>query len=314
MANIFNCIISFQMIIKIFSFILFFHLSISKIYSKNLENDNIVFVDTTLDFNNLTSLNKYWEIQNKKIYNFSKIIPSSYSEKNKARFYSDSVILFQQDLYTVLLFKTLRKIKKEAKNIYAITYNISFSNLISINDRIELFNTFPLEIRTSKDGKKVHDQLLDYSNKLNLVTANKYLSDSYVKGQKGEVYKLSKIFNSNKQYYLFIIGASWCSPCRHENRLLNGIFNLIDTSKIQIIGLSIDDDESKWKLALKQDACKWSNFLLIGGANSKLYTENVKYGIPYNLLYHSNQQLISSHSSLQLLLKQIPMKTKTKFH
>jgi hypothetical protein len=225
-----------------------------------------------------------------------------------------SIHLFQQDLYTVLLFKTLRKLKKEAQNIYAITYNISFSNLVSINDRIELFNSFSFEIRNSKDGKKIYNQLLDYSNKLNLLSANKYFSDSYVKGQNGEVYKLSKMFNSNKQLYLFIIGASWCSPCRHENRMLNGIFNLIDTSKIQIIGLSIDDDESKWKLGLKQDACKWSNFLLIGGTNSKLYTDNVKYGIPYNLLYHSNQQLISSHSSLQLLLKQIPMKTKTKFH
>lgn len=302
------------MFIKIFTSILIFHISISKIYSKKLENENIVFVDTTLDFKNLSSLNKYWEIQNKKIYNFSKIIPSSYSEKNKAQFYSDSVILFQQDLYTVLLFKTLRKLKKEAQNIYAITYNISFSNLVSINDRIELFNSFSFEIRNSKDGKKIYNQLLDYSNKLNLLSANKYFSDSYVKGQNGEVYKLSKMFNSNKQLYLFIIGASWCSPCRHENRMLNGIFNLIDTSKIQIIGLSIDDDESKWKLGLKQDACKWSNFLLIGGTNSKLYTDNVKYGIPYNLLYHSNQQLISSHSSLQLLLKQIPMKTKTKFH
>ncbi|MDP3394318.1 thioredoxin-like domain-containing protein [Sediminibacterium sp.] len=266
-------------------------------------------MDTTLDFKNLLSLNKYWKIQNKKIYNFSKIIPSSYSEKNKARFYADSVVLFQQDLYTVLLFKTLRKIKKEAQNLYAITYNISFSNLVSINDRIELFNSFSFEIRNSTDGKKIYNQLLDYSNKLNFLPANKYLSDSYVKGQKGEVYKLAKVFNSKKQFYLFIIGASWCSPCRHENRMLNSIFNSIDTSKIQIIGLSIDDDYSKWKLALKQDACKWTNLLLIGGANSKLYTENVKYGIPYNLLYNSSQQLISSHSSLQLLLKKIPMKT-----
>lgn len=119
----------------------------------------------------------------------------------------------------------------------------------------------------------------------------------------------SQRFLIQKKIYLFIIGASWCSPCRHENRMLNGIFNLIDTSKIQIIGLSIDDDESKWKLALKQDACKWSNLLLIGGANSKLYTDNVKYGIPYNLLFNSRLQLVSSHSSLELILKKVPMKT-----
>ena len=82
---------------KIFISILFFQLLVSEKYSINSKNNNIVFVDTTLDFQNLASLNKYWEIQNKKIYSFSKIIPSSYSEKNKARFYSDSVILFQQD-------------------------------------------------------------------------------------------------------------------------------------------------------------------------------------------------------------------------
>ncbi|WP_295189829.1 hypothetical protein, partial [Sediminibacterium sp.] len=81
------------------------------------------------------------------------------------------------------MFKTLRKLKKEAQNIYAITYNISFSNLVSINDRIELFNSFSFEIRNSKDGKKIYNQLLDYSNKLNLLSANKYFSDSYVKGQ-----------------------------------------------------------------------------------------------------------------------------------
>lgn len=52
--------------------------------------------------------------------------------------------------------------------------------------------------------------------------------------------------------------ASWCAPCRKENRsILNQLWSAYSTHDLQIIGYSIDNDEKAWKSAIQDDHTLW---------------------------------------------------------
>jgi peroxiredoxin len=51
--------------------------------------------------------------------------------------------------------------------------------------------------------------------------------------------------------------ASWCAPCRKGNKELVKLYNEADTSKFEIIGISIDKDVIKWKKAIEKDHIKF---------------------------------------------------------
>lgn len=59
--------------------------------------------------------------------------------------------------------------------------------------------------------------------------------------------------------------ASWCGPCRVSNRNLVKIYSKYKASGFEILGVSIDDEKSKWKNAIKQDKVTWLQVNEAGG-------------------------------------------------
>lgn len=51
--------------------------------------------------------------------------------------------------------------------------------------------------------------------------------------------------------------ASWCAPCRKGNKELVKLHKESDTSKFEIIGISVDKDLTKWKKAIEKDNVKF---------------------------------------------------------
>jgi len=263
-------------------------------------------IDTTLVFNSYRELHNYWINQNILINQKAKEIPKNYLDQKREKFYRDSMILFEQDLYTLLMFKNLKRFKKEKELIYILKFNIAFSNLVPISDRIKIFESFPHQVKSSADGKKIFKELLAFEDNLNSSKKVFEFRSISVTDVHGSTISIDKLFKNNKQYYLLILGASWCGPCRQENRFLNKEIQKIDTTKIQIIGLSIDDNKNAWLSALQKDQCKWENFLLYDGTKSTFYIKATSSGVPYNLLLNTKKELISSHNSLQLILNKLP--------
>lgn len=51
--------------------------------------------------------------------------------------------------------------------------------------------------------------------------------------------------------------ASWCGPCRHNNPRLVKLYNKYHGKGLEIYGVSLDDDPTKWVKAVRHDKLNW---------------------------------------------------------
>ncbi|MDD3990306.1 MAG: TlpA disulfide reductase family protein [Bacteroidales bacterium] len=51
--------------------------------------------------------------------------------------------------------------------------------------------------------------------------------------------------------------ASWCYPCRKENPFMLNLYEKYHKKGLEIIGISLDDDYTKWTNAIKKDGLTW---------------------------------------------------------
>jgi peroxiredoxin len=62
------------------------------------------------------------------------------------------------------------------------------------------------------------------------------------------------------------IWASWCAPCRRENReVLSPLWAQQKAHGLQIIGYSIDSSPASWKAAITKDAATWPHASHLSG-------------------------------------------------
>lgn len=266
-----------------------------------------LLVDSSLVFNDPKKMNDYWKKQSTDIFNYVNKVAQTISDSQKRKHFKDSIILLNQDLYTVVMIKSLQKMKKTEESIFSTTYNIAFSKFVSVDQRLALFNSYPPKIQSSPIGKKALSTINAYVSKNTSNIEMPIWMSSNLQTPIGKRIILNDYFKPRQyDYYLIIFGASWCSPCRYENLLLKKLVHRIDTSKVKIIGLSIDENVNQWKNALNQDKCPWDNFLLIGGQNTTIYKKYVPLGIPYNLLITSKGVIIENHGEINVVLNALP--------
>lgn len=70
--------------------------------------------------------------------------------------------------------------------------------------------------------------------------------------------------------------ASWCGPCRKENPNVVALYNEFHEKGLNIIGVSLDKDGSKWKEAIAKDALAWSHV-----SNLQFWTDPI--AVLYNI-------------------------------
>jgi len=80
--------------------------------------------------------------------------------------------------------------------------------------------------------------------------------DVTLKTPEGETKKLSDYIKEGK-YTILDFWASWCGPCRAEMPNMVKIYKEFNTSGIEIIGISLDKDETAWKKAIKDMNLTW---------------------------------------------------------
>ncbi|MBK0368580.1 TlpA family protein disulfide reductase [Flavobacterium sp. SE-1-e] len=70
--------------------------------------------------------------------------------------------------------------------------------------------------------------------------------------------------------------ASWCGPCRQENPNVVAIYKDLHSKGLNIIGVSLDKDASKWKEAIAKDNLTWTHV-----SNLKFWEEPIaaQYGV-----------------------------------
>ena len=114
--------------------------------------------------------------------------------------------------------------------------------------------------------------------------------DFTLKSQNGDNLKLSEL---RGKVILINFWASWCGPCRMENPHVVELYNHYHDKGLNIIGVSLDKDEAKWKEAIAKDGLTWNHI-----SNLKFWADPIaeKYNvkaIPATFIVDANGVIIA---------------------
>ncbi len=83
--------------------------------------------------------------------------------------------------------------------------------------------------------------------------------------------------------------ASWCAPCRYENRVtVKPLYAAYKDRGFAVYGVSMDDDREKWVAAIEKDGLDWTNVSDLLGTASPVYSTYKIDGLPTSYLIDTN--------------------------
>lgn len=94
--------------------------------------------------------------------------------------------------------------------------------------------------------------------------------------------------------------ASWCGPCRMAIPHVKELYAQYPEG-LEIISVSVDQDDDAWKKAMKQENMPWQQFIAKDGAVDVLRESYRLSGIPYLLIFDDNGSILyAGHSSQEV--------------
>jgi peroxiredoxin len=87
--------------------------------------------------------------------------------------------------------------------------------------------------------------------------------------------------------------ASWCGPCRRENRHLVAIYPKLKAKGFEIYSISLDDDKADWKKAIAADRITWLQVNESGGWNAAVANNWKIDQIPTTYLLNKEGKIIA---------------------
>ena len=127
------------------------------------------------------------------------------------------------------------------------------------------------------------------------VLPHNILDKTYLRSfQSDKKITLSQFFNNYKNTAIFLdFWASWCGPCRSANRASVENKPYFSERNIAVVYISVDEDESAWLQAAKDDRITENQYLLLDADNSPLnaFLKVRKGGVPRYVLFNKNHEI-----------------------
>lgn len=272
----------------------------SKQFIKNQTEDTIKLnqkfksIDTNLIFSNLKELliyrNNYLLFLGRYCDSIKQISDSSY-------LMMDSIYLYNQELSYVLMYKNLFRLPKGNNEFHFLIDIFKVSKYISTENKYILYSQYPESLRSSQYGKLLYDYLQSRNDIVNNVqiTSNNLPA---LKDVNNQIVHFNNLFNHMHKSYLFIVGATWCSPCKvNEMRIEKLIKNRsIDTVLTEIFQIYIDRNFNKWIENIKHDTKIGQQFICADGFDSKLFNSLKIHSIPFYFIVDSSLNIMKNSS------------------
>lgn len=169
--------------------------------------------------------------------------------------------------------------------------NILYVELDTLSN---LFSMLDISVKNTQLGKSVESYLLKRKSLL----VNQFMPNFSFSATDGKQYELSSF--RNEKYVLLCFWDSWCLPCIKSIPILKRIDSSYSEIGLQVISLSIDNDEKKWHNSLIKYEMPWLQSCdlpkyIKGLPIRDLY--DIKY-IPQYFLIDKNGKLIYHNSQL----------------
>ena len=157
---------------------------------------------------------------------------------------------FQEDMNKVSV-----KFIKENKNAYLsvlLLENFLMRQYLTpeeVKGYYEKLDKSLLETKSAKNIKKVLDSMTGN-------TLGKPAPNFSAPSPEGKTISLKE---SLGKVTIIDFWASWCGPCRAENPNVVAMYNELHDKGLNIIGVSLDKDATKWKEAITKDKLTWAH-------------------------------------------------------
>jgi peroxiredoxin len=158
------------------------------------------------------------------------------------------------------------------------------------------FENLNEELRNTTKGKAISDKLKTIEkNMKNPAAAEKLNSlklapDFSAKSPNGTTISLKE---SLGKVTIIDFWASWCGPCRKENPNVVALYNEFHSKGLNIIGVSLDDEATKWKDAIAKDKLTWNQVSNLKGFEDPIATLYDVQQIPTTFVLDSKGNIVA---------------------
>jgi peroxiredoxin len=157
---------------------------------------------------------------------------------------------------------------------------------------IALMDAMSAALQKSYPKAELTRQLVAKVNSAKRVAIGATAPDFQLKNAQGNLVDLKSY---RGKYVLVDFWASWCAPCRQESPTLVRLYNSFKDKDLEILTVSIDTDENKWKNAIKKDGFTWetvSELSGYSGPSSALYNISA---IPSSFLLDKDGKIVAKN-------------------
>ena len=262
--------------------------------------------DTSTKFESLDQLREYKMKIDQQIFDYSKQKLKENPENVNLEYQLDSVKWHIQDNFAYLIYQQLWKSEKTDKNIILVSFSSAFSSYVTIEDRMRLFAAYPKSVQDGPSGKAALKLMKNSMAYGNIGRDMNTLGKLNMQDSSGRTLSFGKAINNDAEYTLLIFTASWCSPCRYEAAFLNRELDKMDTGKVKLISISIENKRDKWLRFIRKDANPWPQYFHPGEMESPLAKSIDFSSIPLNLLLDRDKKVIAQDVNVKVILKKWP--------
>lgn len=106
-----------------------------------------------------------------------------------------------------------------------------------------------------------------------------------------------------KKLVLIDFWASWCAPCRLGNKKLVKLYSSTNSSKITIIGISLDTDKTRWIKAIEKDKLEFTQLIDPKGFDANTAIQFGVEELPSKFLFNDKGILIAINPTEEEIIK-----------